>query len=102
MVGAAWSASHHHGAGLVLLLEQSGERSHHHGAGLVLPTVLSANPKPGMEKRSPEGRSRSDGPAGMKVMSLMGGFPDRGVPLILGPVDHQICGMDARLLTGGI
>ena len=86
----------------MLLTALSGKRSHHHGAGKVLPTVLSANPKPGMEKRSPEGRSSSDGAAGMKVMSLMGRFPERGVPLILGPVDHQICGMDARLLTGGI
>ena len=86
----------------MLLMELSGEPSHHHGAGSVLPTVLSANPKPGMEKRSPEGRSRSDGPAGMEMMSLIAGFPHRGVPLILGPVDHQICGMDARLLTGGI
>ena len=68
----------------------------------VLSTVLSANPKLGIEKRSPEGRSRSDGGAGMEMMSLVAGFPHRGVPLILGPVDHQICGMDARLLTGGI
>ena len=83
-------------------MEPSGEPSYHHGAGKVLPTVLSTNPKPGIEKRSPEGRSRSDGGAGMEMMSLISGFPDRGVPFILGPVDHQICGMDARLLTGGI
>ena len=75
------SASHHHGAGKVPLKALTCKPSHHHGAGKVLPTVLSANPKPGIEKRSPEGRSKSDGRAGMEMMRLISGIPHRGVTI---------------------